>query len=98
RDRGHHVEIFTTCTRSEGRWSNELPEGTSDGDGMLLHRFRIDPHDRDRHLESVRKVLQRCWEDEALRKREALREGEAGYAGVPASPSCQTFPPEVEEE
>jgi glycosyltransferase involved in cell wall biosynthesis len=58
RDRGHHVEMFTTCTRSEGRWTNELPDGTSDCDGMSLHRFRIDPHDRDRHLQSVRKVLQ----------------------------------------
>jgi glycosyltransferase involved in cell wall biosynthesis len=58
RDRGHHVEIFTTCTQSEGHWTNELSEGTGDCDGMPLHRFRIDPHDRERHLESIRIILQ----------------------------------------
>jgi glycosyltransferase involved in cell wall biosynthesis len=58
RDRGHQVEVFTTCTKSESNWSNELPEETRVCDGMLVHRLPIDPHDRARHLESVRKILQ----------------------------------------
>jgi glycosyltransferase involved in cell wall biosynthesis len=57
-DKGHHVEVFTTCTRSDGHWRNELPEGSSPCDGMPLHRFPIDPHDRARHLESIRRILQ----------------------------------------
>lgn len=58
RDRGHHVEVFTTCTKSEGEWSNELPEGTLDLDGLMVHRFLIDDHDRVRHLETVRRILE----------------------------------------
>jgi O-antigen biosynthesis protein len=58
RDQGHHVEVLTTCTRSEGNWVNELPEGTSQSDGIPIHRFRIDSHDRERHLESVRAIFQ----------------------------------------
>ena len=57
-DQGHRVEIFTTCTKSEGIWSNELPEGTSECNGRQVHRFSIDAHDRARHLESVRRILQ----------------------------------------
>ncbi|HEV2949782.1 MAG TPA: glycosyltransferase, partial [Gemmataceae bacterium] len=52
------VEVFTTCTQSEAHWSNELPEGSVECDGLLVHRFSIDPHDRARHLESVRRILQ----------------------------------------
>jgi glycosyltransferase involved in cell wall biosynthesis len=58
RDRGHQVEVFTTCTNSESNWSNELPEGPCECDGLTVHRFRIDSHDRASHLESVRKILQ----------------------------------------
>ena len=57
-DAGHRVEVFTTCTQSEAHWSNELPEGTEECDGLLIHRFSIDPHERARHLESVRRILQ----------------------------------------
>jgi glycosyltransferase involved in cell wall biosynthesis len=55
---GREVEVFTTCTQSESNWSNALPEGTTDVAGIPVHRFRIDPHDRARHLESVRVILQ----------------------------------------
>jgi glycosyltransferase involved in cell wall biosynthesis len=55
---GHTVEVFTTCTRSESAWANELPEGASDVGGLTVHRFRIDPHDRERHGASVRAILQ----------------------------------------
>jgi glycosyltransferase involved in cell wall biosynthesis len=57
-DAGHRVEVFTTCTKSEAHWSNELPEGTEECDGLLIHRFSIDPHECARHLESVRRILQ----------------------------------------
>jgi glycosyltransferase involved in cell wall biosynthesis len=54
---GHAVEVFTTCTRSENHWANDLPEGTVPIDGVPVHRFHLDPHDRGRHLDSVRAVL-----------------------------------------
>jgi len=55
---GHHVEIFTTCTRAESDWSNQLPEGTAMVGGRAVHRYRLDPHDRQSHLEAVRAVLE----------------------------------------
>jgi glycosyltransferase involved in cell wall biosynthesis len=58
KERGHRVQVFTTCTKSESNWSNQLLEGTAEADGILVHRFRIDSHDRPRHLESVRRILQ----------------------------------------
>ncbi|HEV3260268.1 MAG TPA: glycosyltransferase [Gemmataceae bacterium] len=54
---GHHVEVFTTCTIDESHWSDHLPEGTSVVAGVPVHRFRIDPHDRARHLDSVRGIV-----------------------------------------
>jgi glycosyltransferase involved in cell wall biosynthesis len=58
RDQGHQVEVFTTCTTSEGNWSNTLRSGSTTCDEMNLHRFPIDPHDRPRHLESFSRVMQ----------------------------------------
>ncbi len=55
---GHHVEVFATCTRRENDWSNQLPEGTRTEEGLPVHRYRLDPHQRGRHLESVRAILQ----------------------------------------
>jgi glycosyltransferase involved in cell wall biosynthesis len=55
---GHHIEVFTTCTREESAWVDQLPEGTTDVAGLPIHRFRIDPHDRGRHLETVQAILQ----------------------------------------
>src|SRR5207253_5265955 len=56
---GHHVEVFTTCTRAEAEWRNELPAGTSALNGIAVHRFPIAGHDRARHLQSVQTILQR---------------------------------------
>jgi glycosyltransferase involved in cell wall biosynthesis len=50
---GHSVEVFTTCTRSENTWSNELAPGTTWEDDIPAHRFRLGAHDRSRHLDSV---------------------------------------------
>jgi glycosyltransferase involved in cell wall biosynthesis len=55
---GHHVEVFTTCTREESAWVDQLPEGTTACAGIPVHRFRIDPHDRERHLATVQTILQ----------------------------------------
>jgi glycosyltransferase involved in cell wall biosynthesis len=55
---GHRVEAFTTCTRSESEWRNELPSGTMVCDGLIVHRFPIDPHDREAHIDSVRAVVE----------------------------------------
>jgi glycosyltransferase involved in cell wall biosynthesis len=55
---GHTVEVFATCTRAEHNWSNELPEGHSVDGGIRVNRFRIDRHDRHRHRESVRAILE----------------------------------------
>ncbi len=54
---GHRVEIFTTCTRAESEWRNELPAGTTREAGFRVHRFPIDRRDRDAHLESVRAIV-----------------------------------------
>src|SRR5262249_15401783 len=55
---GHQVAVFTTCTQADHRWTNTLPEGTRDMAGIPVHRFRIDPHDPERHQEVVRAIVQ----------------------------------------
>jgi glycosyltransferase involved in cell wall biosynthesis len=57
-DAGHAVEVFTTCTSAEHAWRNDLPEGSIKIDGLTVHRFAIDPHDRDRHVEAVGAIMQ----------------------------------------
>jgi glycosyltransferase involved in cell wall biosynthesis len=55
---GHQVEVYTTCTVDEANWTNQLPEGATSLDGIVVHRFAMDPHDRPSHLESVRAILE----------------------------------------
>lgn len=55
---GRHVEVFTTCNAHESAWSNELPGGTCTLDGLTVHRFPIDAHDRAAHHDSVRRVVE----------------------------------------
>jgi glycosyltransferase involved in cell wall biosynthesis len=57
RHAGHEVEVFTTCTQSESAWANHLPEGTVQIEGIPVHRFRVDPHHRAQHLDSVQAIL-----------------------------------------
>jgi glycosyltransferase involved in cell wall biosynthesis len=57
-DAGVGVEVFATCTQQESGWSNELPAGTRNENGLLTHRFAIDPFDRQRHNAIVRRVLE----------------------------------------
>lgn len=56
---GYDVEVFTTCTLREFDWKNDLPAGSSDEDGFLVHRFPIDPHDRPRHDNAFRIILEK---------------------------------------
>ena len=37
--RGWEVEVLTTCARDHYTWRNEYPEGATDVDGVLVHRF-----------------------------------------------------------
>jgi glycosyltransferase involved in cell wall biosynthesis len=55
---GHHVEVFTTCTKEESAWDNALAEGTVEIGGLPVHRYRLDPHNRVRHQSAVRAILQ----------------------------------------
>jgi glycosyltransferase involved in cell wall biosynthesis len=55
---GRHVEVFTTCTLGENNWGNEASEGTTVLEGIPVHRYRLDAHDRAGHLAAVQAVLQ----------------------------------------
>ncbi len=70
---GCAVEVFTTCVRDEATWTDELAEGTTQRDGLPVHRFRIDAHDRPRHLEAVRAILQADGPVSAATEQEYLR-------------------------
>jgi O-antigen biosynthesis protein len=70
---GCAVEVFATCTRGESVWADELPEGTARVDGVPVHRFRLDPHDRPCHLETVRQVWQAGGRVSAETEQEYLR-------------------------
>ena len=50
------VEVYTTCTSHESVWTNDLPAGTSEVDGLTVQRFPIDPHDRAAHHETIRRI------------------------------------------
>lgn len=53
---GCAVEVFTTCNHSEADWKNELKAGTTREEGLVIHRFPIDPHDRPSHLLSLQRL------------------------------------------
>ena len=39
--RGYDVEIVTTCALDHYSWENELPEGVSEEDGLVVRRFPV---------------------------------------------------------
>jgi glycosyltransferase involved in cell wall biosynthesis len=41
--RGHCVEVLTTTARSYADWSGDLPEGTEEIDGVVVHRLAVHP-------------------------------------------------------
>jgi glycosyltransferase involved in cell wall biosynthesis len=59
RENGCQVEVFCTCTKSENEWANDLPEGSDTTGRIPIHRLRLDPHDRARHYEVVRTILEK---------------------------------------
>ena len=42
--RGHQVEVVTTCALDHYSWANELAEGTSEENGVLVRRFPVVRH------------------------------------------------------
>lgn len=42
--RGYDVEVVTTCALDHYSWENELPEGVSEDDGLLVRRFPVLRH------------------------------------------------------
>ncbi len=38
-ERGHRVEILTTCARDHYTWANEFPAGVTEHDGLVVRRF-----------------------------------------------------------
>ena len=42
--RGHDVEVVTTCALDHYSWANELGEGTSEENGVLVRRFPVVRH------------------------------------------------------
>jgi glycosyltransferase involved in cell wall biosynthesis len=51
---GWSCEVFTTCALDSQTWANELPPGTSDVNGVTVHRFPAAPKDVEQfHLRSI---------------------------------------------
>jgi glycosyltransferase involved in cell wall biosynthesis len=42
--RGHDVEVLTTCALDHYTWANELPEGVLEQDGLTVRRFSVVRH------------------------------------------------------
>lgn len=40
-ERGHHVEVVTSCADSYADWSNSMPAGTSVDHGVTVHRLAV---------------------------------------------------------
>jgi glycosyltransferase involved in cell wall biosynthesis len=59
--RGHSVEVLTTCCRShQDDWAtNHLPPGkTTEPEGFAIHRFPVDPRDRERFHQVCDRLLE----------------------------------------
>ena len=41
--RGHHIEVFTTCAKDHHLWENVYRTGSQVEKGVLVHRFFSDP-------------------------------------------------------
>ncbi|MCU1393903.1 MAG: hypothetical protein JWM34_2331 [Ilumatobacteraceae bacterium] len=40
--RGHHVEVLTSCAQSYSDWANVFPPGASELNGVVVHRLEVD--------------------------------------------------------
>lgn len=67
-ERGHRVDVFTTCALDGETWANALPRGTEQaGPRLAAHRFRVDRTDRVLRIELDRKLRTGArvpWRDE----------------------------------
>jgi O-antigen biosynthesis protein len=68
---GWDVEVATTCARDHFTWANELPAGTSEANGALVHRFPVSvvalarrPNGRATYLDEVESLARSVWSQE----------------------------------
>lgn len=54
---GSTAEIATTCAIDHETWENVLPPGTSETDGLRVHRFLVGPRDQRRYDELHAEVV-----------------------------------------
>ena len=54
---GWRSEIATTCAVNHFTWENELPAGSAEEDGVLLHRFPVGERDGARYEQLHPRVL-----------------------------------------
>jgi glycosyltransferase involved in cell wall biosynthesis len=66
---GHAVEVFTTCSHAPAGGTNASRPGTAEG-GILIHRFPLDPADRETEQCLVASLPRSKALLEALRQRE----------------------------
>jgi glycosyltransferase involved in cell wall biosynthesis len=52
-DRGHRVEILTTCARDHYTWANEFPAGVSTDGGIVVRRFPTETDTAGRHRDRI---------------------------------------------
>ncbi|MFZ0546355.1 MAG: glycosyltransferase family 4 protein [Candidatus Promineifilaceae bacterium] len=55
--RGHHIEAWTTCASSHFTWENVYPAGRSELNGVVVRRFPITSHDKQRRHDIETKVI-----------------------------------------
>lgn len=53
----HYVEVFSTCSRSESDWRNDVRAGTIFVEGAMTHLFPIDPWNRDAYQRALGVIL-----------------------------------------
>lgn len=64
------VEVFTTCATSHLTWHNQLPAGTSDDQGVTVHRFHVDAQRR--NVKRYAELMTRIAYEDALSLDEQL--------------------------
>ncbi|MBF0291910.1 MAG: glycosyltransferase family 4 protein [Nitrospinae bacterium] len=74
--RGHSAQIITTRTDSMLRWNNNLPEGVTDENGLIVRRFTVDNTDQTRFHEIGHRINKGdgvTWTDETEWLRLSIR-------------------------
>jgi glycosyltransferase involved in cell wall biosynthesis len=71
---GDAVEVYTTTARDYLTWAPHYPEGTSEDDGVVVHRFHADPPDPSR-ADRLGKALALAPGDDAAERAWARAQG-----------------------